>query len=218
MIKILEFWKKYSFLLLMAFIFCSLFDLRFALAAVICMGGPLLIAPFKGRYWCGNLCPRGSFYDNLMIKISKKRQIPKILKSRIFRGLMVLLLMSMFTMGIIKNWGDAYGIGMVFYRIIVITTIVGIILSLFFNHRTWCQICPMGTLSSVISKSSNKRKVLQVSTDCIHCKRCQKQCPLGIVPSDYQGTLLDHPDCIQCKKCVIICPKNAIGYDKIVNS
>lgn len=208
-------WKKYSYLLLIAFILCSLFDFRFALAAVICMVAPLLVAIFRGRFWCGNLCPRGTFYDNLVIKISKGKTIPNLFKTNIFRGLMVGFLITMFTIGIIQNWGNLYGIGMVFYRIIVITTIIGVLLSLFFNHRTWCQICPMGTLAAIISKTNRKKKVLQISSNCTSCTLCQKKCPLGIVPYNYKGNPLDHQDCIQCGKCVAICPKNAIGYDKI---
>lgn len=208
-------WKKYSFLLLLTFILFSLFDLRFALVAVICMLAPLLIAPFRGRYWCGNFCPRGSFYDNLMIKISNKRPIPKFMKTKRFRGLMIALLMSMFTFGVLSNWGNLYGIGMVFYRIIVITTVVGILLSLKYNHRTWCQICPMGTLSAVISKLSKKRRVLSVSSECISCHICTKECPFAISAKEYKNSGIADPDCIHCGKCTKKCPKNAISYDKI---
>ncbi len=154
----------------------------------------------------------------LIIKISKKRAIPKLFRTRIFRGIMVVFLLSMFTTGVIQNWGNPYGIGMVFYRIIVITTVIGVILSLFFNHRTWCQICPMGTLAALISKIKTKKKLLQISPKCVSCKLCHKKCPFGIVPYDYKENPLSHPDCIQCGKCVTICPKNAIGYDKIGNS
>lgn len=213
--KLLILWKQYSFLLLLAFLFLSLLDLRFALAAIICMAAPPLLAISRGRYWCGNLCPRGSFYDNLMSKISKKNKIPKFFKSKILRAIMVIFLLSMFFIGVIQNWGNPYGIGMVFYRIILITTVVGVILSLLINHRTWCQICPMGTLSALISKHRKNKKTLQVSSSCISCKLCSKKCPIGIAPHDYKGDHLSHPDCIQCGKCIEVCPLNMIGYNKI---
>jgi ferredoxin-type protein NapH len=211
--KVFIFWKKYSFILLIAFVTLSLLDLRFALLAIICMLAPAVVAIFKGRYWCGNLCPRGNFYDNIISKISNNKKVPKFLKSPGFRAFMFLFMMTMFTLGIKKNWGNPYGIGMVFYRIIVITTIVGVILSLFYNSRTWCNFCPMGTLASVISKFRKNKKVLQVSSHCVSCKLCEKKCSLGIVPYEYKGNALSHPDCIQCGKCVTICPKNAIGYE-----
>jgi ferredoxin-type protein NapH len=212
MTKVLKVWKKYSFLVFFAFIILSLFDMRIALAAIVCMTAPVIIAIRKGRYWCGNLCPRGNFYDNVISKISKGRKVPAFFRSFYLRMIMVIFLFTMFTLGIYQNWGNLYGIGMVFYRIIVITTLVGIILSLFYNHRTWCHFCPMGTLAAIISKLGKKKKVLQISSDCISCKLCVKKCPLGIVPYKYKGNSINHPDCIQCGKCVDICPKKAIGY------
>lgn len=213
--KFLELWKKYSFVMLIAFIIMGLIDLRFALLAVICMVAPIIVSITRGRFWCGNLCPRGSFYDNVVSKFSNNRKVPKFLKSYYFRVIVVVVMMSMFAMGIKQNLGNLYGIGMVFYRMIVVTTIIGIVLSLFYNHRTWCHFCPMGTIASVISKFRKNKKVLEVSSSCVSCKICEKKCPLGIVPYDYKGNVLDHPDCIQCGKCASVCPKKAIGYDKI---
>nr|WP_286675192.1 4Fe-4S binding protein [Clostridium sp. CMCC3677] len=201
--------------MLIAFIILGLIDLRFALLAIICMVAPIIVSVAKGRFWCGNLCPRGNFYDNVVSKFNNKRKVPKFLKSYYFRAIVVVVMMSMFGIGIKQNLGNLYGIGMVFYRMIVVTTLIGIVLSLFYNHRTWCHFCPMGTIASVISKFRKNKKVLQVSSSCVSCKICEKKCPLGIVPYEYKGDILSHPDCIQCGQCVTVCPKQAIGYDKI---
>ncbi len=179
---IFKLWKKYSFTVLIAFILLGLIDLRFSLVAIICMVAPIILSIFRGRFWCGNLCPRGNFYDNIVSKFSNKREVPKFLKSYFFRALVVIFMMTMFTLGIKENWGNLYGIGMVFYRIIVVTTIIGIVLSLFYNHRTWCSFCPMGTIAAIVSKFSTNKKVLQVSSNCVSCKICEKKCSLGIVP------------------------------------
>lgn len=211
----LNFWKKYSFILLIAFILIGFIDLRFAIVAIVCMVAPIIVSIFRGRFWCGNLCPRGNFYYNVVSKFSGKRKVPKLLKSNYFRILLIIFMLSMFILGVKRNWGNLYGIGMVFYRIIVVTTIIGIFLSLVYNHRTWCHFCPMGTIASFISKLRKNKKVLQVSSNCVSCKLCEKKCSLGIVPYEYKNDLLSHPDCIQCGKCVMTCPKKAIGYDKI---
>ena len=213
--KILKLWKKYSFTLLIAFIALGMLDLRFAVVAAICMIAPVIVSITRGRFWCGNLCPRGNFYYNVVAKFSNTRKPPKFFKSYYFRAVILTIMMTMFISGISKNWGNLYGIGMVFYRLIVVTTIIGVALSLVYNHRTWCNFCPMGTMASVVSKFRKSKKVLHVSSSCVSCKICEKKCPLGIVPYDYKGDILSHPDCIQCGKCVTACPKKAIGYNKI---
>ena len=57
--KFLKWWKRYSFVLLIAFVLAGIIDIRFATAAVICMVAPIIVSVFNGRFWCGNLCPRG---------------------------------------------------------------------------------------------------------------------------------------------------------------
>jgi polyferredoxin len=214
--KIFELWKKYSYVLLLAFVVVSLFDFRIGMVAIICMIAPIIVSIFRGRYWCGNLCPRGNFYDNVVSRFSNKRPVPRFLKSTYFRVFVVLFMFTMFGLGIKKNWGNPAGIGMVFYRIIVITTIIGVVLSLLYNSRTWCHFCPMGSMAAFISylKKGNKR-VLEVASTCVNCKICAKKCPMGISAYEYKGDVLSHPDCIQCAKCVIACPKKSIGYDKL---
>ena len=36
----------------------------------------LIIAPFRGRWFCGNLCPRGSFVDFWLAPLSGRLRIP----------------------------------------------------------------------------------------------------------------------------------------------
>lgn len=44
--------------------------------AIICMIAPVAFAVKRGRWWCGNACPRGSMYDRLLAKYSPHRPIP----------------------------------------------------------------------------------------------------------------------------------------------
>jgi ferredoxin-type protein NapH len=207
-------WKKYSYLILIAFTIIGLFDLRVGLIAVICMAGPILISLFKGRFWCGNICPRGNFYDNIVSKFSKKRKTPKLFKTVYFRIAITIFMLSMFTINISKNWGNLYAMGLVIYRLIIVTTLIGIGLALFSNHRTWCNFCPMGSIAGLISyfrNKMNKNTLLQVGNSCVSCKICEKNCPMAISPHNFKGGALSHQDCIQCGECVSICPKNSIN-------
>lgn len=154
-----SFYKKYGYLILIAYLIAAYFYMPLGMIAIICMLAPILFAALgKGRYWCGNFCPRGNFYQNVCSHISTKRKIPAFLKSTWFRVLMVLFILGNFSFGIYKNWGNPAGIGMVFYRIIVITTIVGIIVAVFFMPRTWCTFCPMGSIATFIAKLRGGKK------------------------------------------------------------
>lgn len=209
--KLLYLWKKYSFIILLIFLILGLIDFRISMVAIICMIAPIILSPFKGRFWCGNLCPRGNFYDKVVSRFSNKRKVPKLLKSVYFRAAVVIFMLAMFGKGIYTNWGNLYGIGQVFYRIIFVTTLVGVFLSLFYNERTWCSFCPMGSISAFIAHIKKDRSTLNVSNSCVSCKLCSKKCPMGIVPYEYKGNSLHHPDCIQCGRCVTACPKNCIN-------
>lgn len=207
-------WKKYSYLLLLFFVIGGIFDLRIGIAAIICMLAPVILSVFRGRFWCGNLCPRGSFYDNILLRFSGKRRAPGFLKSIYFRAAITVFMLSVFTMGVIKNWGNPYGIGFVFYRLIVVTTILGIVLALIYNQRTWCNFCPMGSIAAFIGyfrNRKNKNRLLQVGAGCVSCKLCEKKCVMEIVPYEYKGGAIEHHDCIQCGKCSLACPKKIIG-------
>lgn len=130
--KLFKVWKKWSYILIIAFLILGMFDFRIGLVALICMVAPIIVAIFKGRFWCGNLCPRGNFYDNVVSKFSNKKKVPKFIKSVYFRLTAIVLMLTVFTTGMIKNWGDLYGMGFVIYRLILITTIIGIILAPFY--------------------------------------------------------------------------------------
>lgn len=213
--KVFKLWKKYSYVVLFAFLILSLFDFRISLIVIICMLGPVILSIFRGRFWCGNICPRGNFYDNIVSEFSNNKPVPKFLKSTFFRILVIIFMFTMFGLGIKNNWGSPLGIGMVFYRMILMTTIVGVILSFFYNNRTWCNFCPMGSIASFISSFRKNKKVLQVANSCVSCKICERKCPMEILPYEYKGNILNHSDCIQCGQCAIACPKKSIGYNKL---
>jgi polyferredoxin len=221
--KFLELWKKYSYVLLLAFIIAGIFDFRIAITAIACMIAPVIISVSRGRFWCGNLCPRGSFYDNIVSKFSKKKVVPKFLKSIYFRAFVVLFMFTMFGIGIKNNWGNPAGIGMVFYRIIVVTTLIGVILSFFYNNRTWCHFCPMGTMAHYVSKGQPKReKSSYVHFDtslCVNCKKCSKVCPMSIdLLLHKESCIVSDADCIKCGQCVENCPRASLKllpYEKV---
>lgn len=187
------------------------------LLALICMIAPVAMAVKRGRWWCGNACPRGSLYDRVLSKYSPHRPIPQIVRTKAFRTLMLAVIFTVFGIQMYHAWGNIGEMGRVFWRIILLTTVAGVVLSFIFAPRTWCSFCPMGTLSAWATPKSGSRmekmKVVKVGDSCnLKCKMCARVCPMQLTPYEGRGNENGyvHPDCIKCGKCAMACPLKTI--------
>lgn len=180
----------------------------------LCMIAGIGIASWKGRTWCNWVCPRGSFSDSYMKTISPERKIPELFRSLPLRVGVIIFLMSMLTYQVVRLWPDPYAIGRLFMTLLSITTGIGIILAIMIHQRTWCYICPIGTISSWVGKN---RQQLHTKDDlCTSCKLCNKPCPMGLAPHEIKekGKMSFRGDCLKCGLCVTTCPKDALSFSK----
>lgn len=205
--------RESFFWILLVFLAIGIFYPIIGFLAIICMFAPILVAPFKGRYWCGNFCPRGSFYDYVMAKLSPNKTIPAFFRSTALRIFMVLFIMGLFSVQMYNAWGDLSAMGAVFVRIVFLTTLVGIVLAMLYHPRTWCSFCPIGTLASWVS-SRTKPAPMMVQGTCVNCKLCTITCPMQLSPYTAKGSTegFVHNDCLKCSRCVEKCPKKALNF------
>lgn len=199
--------------ILIAYLILGYFYPVIGFAALICMIAPVAVSVRKGRWWCGNACPRGSIYDRVLSKYSPHRPIPAFVRTFGFRLFMVMFIFTMFGLQMYYAWGDWNAMGKVFWNIILMTTIVGVVLSFIYAPRTWCSFCPMGTLSAWVAPREGKLpanyRSIHVSSKCqMKCKSCARVCPMQLTPYDSRGQENGylHPDCIKCNKCAVACP------------
>ncbi len=202
--------QKYTAIALPAVIIGGWLYPPIGFSLLICMFGAVGIALYKGRSWCDWMCPRGSFYDLFLDKLSRKGSIPALFKTNTFRALILAVLMSTLGIQLYMTWGDFRGMGLAFVIVLTVTTILGIVLGLIWKPRAWCQICPMGTLGTWISKG---KKPLHVSELCKDCKLCANVCPMQLEPYEYKDGEMIDGDCIKCSSCVAACPINALGFE-----
>jgi len=172
------------------------------------MGTGILVGFFRGRWVCGNLCPRGSFLDTWFNLISAKREIPSLLKGDRFRWVMLTALMSLMAFRLAQNPTDINHWGLIFWQMCLITTIAALGLGLRYNARSWCSFCPVGTMASSIG--GNKHP-LQVNSSCKVCGLCEKSCPmqLEIARHRHTGASIEK-DCLKCSACIKACPRNDV--------
>lgn len=210
-----KFVHQWSWIALVLFCCIGSFFPVIGVLALICMLAPVVVSFFKGRMWCGSFCPRGSFNDIVLAKVSKKLHIPKLFKQKWFKILILALVMGGFVLQIIYAQLSLEGIGQVFVRMILVTTLLSIILGVIFNQRTWCSICPMGTMAKLVAGNEQvKKKIKHVTFDkskCISCNICTKSCPIEIKVLEHRdhGKVI-HDDCLKCEACVEKCPKKCL--------
>jgi polyferredoxin len=180
----------------------------------LCMLAGIGIASLKGRTWCNWMCPRGSFADSYMKIISLKRKIPYFFRAKQLRIGVIVFLMSMLMYQIVKLWPDPYAIGKQFMMLLSVTTVIGIILALIVHQRTWCYICPIGTISSWVGK--NREPLCAKDDLCTNCKLCARACPMNLAPHELKDNenMSFRGDCLKCALCVTTCPKDALSFSK----
>ena len=59
-----------------------------------------------------------------------------------------------YTAGTTTDWIAQYSFG--FYSMMLTSTIIGLIVMVFYKPRTWCTFCPMGSMTQGICKIRNK--------------------------------------------------------------
>ncbi|MDA8229165.1 MAG: 4Fe-4S binding protein [Desulfitobacterium hafniense] len=193
----------------------------------------IILALLFRRSFCGLLCPFGALQEvfaRLGIKIFKKRLVIPQVADRPLRYLKYVILVL--TVGMAwyygKLWMSPYDPYTAYAHITTITesiaedplTIVGFILlgitllgSLLYD-RFFCKyLCPAGAFYGLIGKLS-PTKVVRNDDICIHCKVCNKACPVNIDVE--KADKITDTECISCNECVLACPKNGALEVKVV--
>lgn len=119
----------------------------------------LTLSYFKGRFWCAYLCPRGSFLDLVLSRVSLKNKIPKFFSLAKVKWTVFAIFMSFFIFQFIASPKDLFSLGFVFVKMCLITTLIAIFMGIPLNQRAWCAVCPMGTLQAKLGSLNRKRNL-----------------------------------------------------------
>ncbi len=174
----------------------------------IAMSAGIIGGFFRGRWVCGNACPRGSFLDTWFNLVSVKSDIPVLLRNTKLRWLTVTALMTLMVFRLSQNPNEINHWGFVFWQMCMITTIVAIGLGLRYSARSWCLICPVGTMAGTVG---GEKHPLHVSSTCKACGACENSCPMQLEIARYRHSgISEEQDCLKCSSCINACPRNNV--------
>jgi NAD(P)H-flavin reductase/NAD-dependent dihydropyrimidine dehydrogenase PreA subunit len=215
--------RTYAWLLTLLIAFAGLWIPKLGLLVLPIMAALTLTSFFKGRYWCGNFCPHGSLFDNIYIKVSNNKSIHAIFKSKITR----VVFFSWFGFQLTRRFIKAFAsfgtesfldkVGFIFVMTYLMVLAISLITSTINNSRSWCNICPMGTIQTVsyklgkllgATKKTDQKVTIKDKNMCHTCGKCSRVCPMQLEPHTEfsENNQFDDEACIRCSTCVNNCP------------
>lgn len=220
--------KKVAWLAVPVIAVGGLFYPWLGFAVIGIMVSLMVMSLFRGKYWCGNFCPHGSMFDTVLVRVSAMRRIPALFRAPALKWGFFVFFMVMFGVRLVGAFGRLGEpgfpdrLGMVFVRqYLIFPTILGVVLALFINPRTWCSFCPMGTIQEVMyrvgtrlgaNRSRDTKLAWSDPARCRKCGKCARVCPLELEPyrSLEEGGMDFHRACMRCATCVEHCPTGAL--------
>ena len=179
-------WYDYLWIVSLLYLTLGFFNIMSAWLGLICFFVPLIISVVSGnKAYCNKYCGRGQLFGILggKLGLSRKKDVPKFLKSKWFRYGFLAFFMFMFgnmlfsTYLVFKGansmkevvtilwtfnganvpaWMVQFAFG--FYSVMLTSTILGAITMLLYKPRSWCVYCPMGTMTQGICRIKNMKK------------------------------------------------------------
>ncbi len=182
-------------------------------SAVVALLLLMVFTFFKGRIFCGWVCPQGAIQDVLLrksLRISVSSRWERFLQYGRWIVLLGIAITALFfsvgwfcQLDPFKAIFQLYGSPLMFA-----TAFVVLGLSLFI-YRPFCRfLCPLGALFSLSNWLALRFGVQsdQLISGCKSCRKCFNECASNALFLDKKQVKVRRSDCIECMECIKACP------------
>jgi NAD(P)H-flavin reductase len=221
--------RKFGWLITVLVAIGGLWEPKLGLIVAFIMAALIITGFFSGRFWCGNYCPHGSLFDNIL-PISKNAKIPSFLTSKLMIvGFFIFFMFNFMRrmLNVFQNWGRydfLDRLGLLFANTYLMVLIVGGLLAVFITPRIWCQFCPMGSMQKLshklgktlgISEKTERKVTISALEKCHSCGKCSRVCPFQLEPFLEFSAVnqFNNVNCIKCSTCVANCPAGVLSLE-----
>ena len=172
----------------------------------------VILVWFRSRFYCGWICAMGGFFERVLAKWSRNKSMLPIFKAAWFKWLVFSLMMGLLLFRLVLSGGEPKQVGAVFVMMWTISTGFAIALGLIWKPRSWCSLCPMGTMQGLIAPRAYP---IEVSAKCKQCGLCQRVCPIETNPGSYRALgYVPAAVCMGCENCLMNCPQAALTHGR----
>jgi len=196
----------------------SSFMFRSNLAWWILFLGAFTFAIFRGRLFCGTLCPLGSLQE-LLGRFSKPLVNPGFASLRFPKYIIAAVVFLCF------GWvarPELFSPDPIFLLLTLTSdpVAIGLLLLLLIAGclvpRLWCRsFCPVGACLASCGAFA-PAPIIVDDEACVHCLECLKLCPMDALFVTENGLLdVKSSECILCGICVRECPQQCIAPPKV---
>ncbi|MGI6358347.1 MAG: 4Fe-4S binding protein [Bacillota bacterium] len=153
--------QTWTWVLLLLFIGLSVVDLRFGLLGFLCMGAPLYQAlRGRGKVHCSKYCPRGSLLGRFLKYVSLRWPMPPFLRTRKAKHVLLGWMLVMFSVSLfraVQQPNVVMAVAGAIFRVMMSSLALGVLMGVLFSPRSWCQVCPMGHSTALITEFKKRR-------------------------------------------------------------
>lgn len=144
---------SWSWILMVLFMGFGIYDYRVGILGLVCMALPVFHAlRGRGKVHCRSYCPRGSIFGKWLPLLSFQNDLPLIFANKKFKNAVLIFMLTIFGFSLYRAGFNFNRIAFSVFKFMIASSIVGVILGVFFKPRSWCVVCPMGTATGMITQ------------------------------------------------------------------